>query len=45
MQHASTKDLFRGLLEGVSVEVHATDTADLAESIVRERVASTVARK
>jgi Cofilin/tropomyosin-type actin-binding protein len=45
MQHASTKDLFRGLLEGVSVELHATDAGDLAETIVKERVANTVARK
>jgi hypothetical protein len=45
MQHASTKDLFRGLCEGVSVEIQATDAQDLAENTVRERVASTVARK
>ena len=45
MQHASTKDLFRGVLEGVSVELHATDPADMEEAVVRERVAATVARK
>jgi hypothetical protein len=42
MQHASTKDLFRGLLDGVSVELHATDLADLSEDAVRDQVANTV---
>ena len=42
MQHASTKDLFRGMLEGVSVELHATDEAELSEASVREQVANTV---
>lgn len=42
MQHAATKDLFRGMLEGVSVELHATDEAELSEASVREQVANTV---
>jgi cofilin len=45
MQHASTKDFFRSMLDGLAVEMHATDKADLGEDILREKVKNTVAKK
>lgn len=45
MQHSSTKDFFRSMLEGLAVEIHATDKGDLGETTLRERVAQTVAKK
>ena len=45
MQHSSTKDFFRSMLEGIAVEIHATDKGDLGEAALRERVAQTVAKK
>ena len=45
MQHSSTKDFFRSMLEGIAVEGHATDKEDLGEKALRDRVATTVAKK
>jgi len=45
MQHASTKDFFRGFLDGISVEVHVTEPDELDESTVRERVGNMVSKK
>lgn len=45
MQHASTKDFFRGFIDGLSVDLHVTDAEDLNEAALREQVANTVARK
>lgn len=45
MQHASTKDLFRSMLEGIAVEMNATEKGDLSESTLREKVKTTVAKK
>eukprot|EP00892_Ulva_mutabilis_P007639 jgi/Ulvmu1/5247/UM022_0040.1 len=45
MQHASTKDLFRSMLEGIAVDITATEKPDLAEAVLREKVKTTVAKK
>lgn len=45
MQHSSTKDFFRSMLEGIAVEIHATDKGDLGEANLRDRVSQTVAKK
>jgi hypothetical protein len=45
MQHSSTKDFFRSMLDGLAVELHATDRGDLGEATLRERVSQTVAKK
>lgn len=45
MQHASTKDLFRSMLEGIAVEMNATEKGDLSEATLREKVKTTVAKK
>jgi hypothetical protein len=42
MQHASTKDFFRGFLDGLSVDLHATEPDELNEQGLRERVQNMV---
>lgn len=45
MQHASTKDLFRSMLDGIAVDMTATEKDDLSEDALRDKVMSTVAKK
>eukprot|EP01023_Acetabularia_acetabulum_P064020 TRINITY_DN816_c0_g1_i4.p1 TRINITY_DN816_c0_g1~~TRINITY_DN816_c0_g1_i4.p1 ORF type:complete len:310 (-),score=58.41 TRINITY_DN816_c0_g1_i4:197-1126(-) len=45
MMYASTKDFFKGFLDGISVEVQATDVDELQEDAVYEAVRATIVRK
>ena len=45
MMYASTKDFFRGHLDGVAVELQASELADLEEREVADAVQATITRK
>eukprot|EP01026_Neomeris_dumetosa_P048914 TRINITY_DN4243_c0_g1_i5.p1 TRINITY_DN4243_c0_g1~~TRINITY_DN4243_c0_g1_i5.p1 ORF type:complete len:354 (-),score=50.48 TRINITY_DN4243_c0_g1_i5:332-1252(-) len=45
MMFASTKDFFKGFLDGISLEIQATDAEELQEPVVLEAVRNTIARK
>ncbi len=45
MMYASTKDFFKGFLDGLSVELQGSDLADITERDVSETVRSTVTRQ
>jgi cofilin len=45
MMYASTKDLFKGLLDGIGAELQANEPADLSEEELRERVVQNMTRK
>lgn len=45
MMYASTKDFFKGFLDGLSVELQGSDLADITEQDVAEAVRSTVTRQ
>lgn len=43
--YASTRDFFKGYLDGIGADFQATDFSELAESDMRERVAAAITRK
>ena len=45
MMYASTKDFFRGHLDGVAVELQASEPSDLDEGEVAAAVQATITRK
>eukprot|EP01025_Chloroclados_australasicus_P045030 TRINITY_DN490_c0_g1_i1.p1 TRINITY_DN490_c0_g1~~TRINITY_DN490_c0_g1_i1.p1 ORF type:complete len:316 (+),score=46.12 TRINITY_DN490_c0_g1_i1:130-1077(+) len=45
MMYASTKDFFKGFMDGLAVELQATDQQELEEDVAFEAVKSTVVRK
>ena len=45
MMYASTKDFFKGFLEGVAVELQGSDLDDITEKDVADTVRSTVTRQ
>ena len=45
MMYASTKDFFKGFLDGLSVEMQASDVADISEKDVSEAVRSSTTRQ
>ncbi|KAG2434757.1 hypothetical protein HXX76_007644 [Chlamydomonas incerta] len=45
MMYASTKDFLKSYLDGLGAELQATDTKELAESEMRERVHQAITRK
>ena len=45
MMYASTKDYFKGFLDGVAVELQGSDLDDITEKDVAETVRSTVTRQ
>ena len=45
MMYASTKDFFKGYLEGLNIEMQVNDIDELDEKEVAEAVRSTLARK
>lgn len=45
MMYASTKDFFRGYLDGVSVEFQASELDEVQEGEVHEAVKALVVRK
>ncbi|KAI8470344.1 MAG: hypothetical protein J3K34DRAFT_521469 [Monoraphidium minutum] len=45
MMYASTKDFFKGFLEGTGAELQATDSSDLTEEEIRNRVVANITRK
>ena len=45
MMYASTKDHFKGHLDGLGVELQASDLGDLAEGDVAEAVRASVTRQ
>lgn len=45
MMYASTKDFFKGFLEGLSVEMQASDVGDITEQDVSEAVRSSTTRQ
>ncbi len=45
MMYASTKDFFKGFLDGLSVELQGSDLGDITERDVSEAVRSTVTRQ
>ena len=45
MMYASTKDFFKGFLDGLGVELQASDVADISERDVSEAVRSSTTRQ
>eukprot|EP01024_Parvocaulis_polyphysoides_P017552 TRINITY_DN17752_c0_g3_i2.p1 TRINITY_DN17752_c0_g3~~TRINITY_DN17752_c0_g3_i2.p1 ORF type:complete len:153 (+),score=26.32 TRINITY_DN17752_c0_g3_i2:169-627(+) len=45
MMYASTKDFFKGFMEGLATEILATELSELEEEIAFEAVKSTIVRK
>ena len=45
MMYASTKDFFKGFLDGLSVEMQANDVGDISEKDVSEAVRSSITRQ
>ncbi|KAI8470585.1 MAG: actin-depolymerizing factor AdfA [Monoraphidium minutum] len=45
MMYASTKDFFKGFLDGIGAELHATDDSELSEEEIRSRVTANITRK
>ena len=44
MLYASTKDFFKSQLDGISLELQATDADDISEEAMRDHVASVLTR-
>ena len=45
MMYASTKDFFKGCLEGIALELQATELSEIDEPELRARVEATLTRK
>lgn len=45
MMYASTKDFFKGFLDGIGAELQANEPSELSEEEMKERVVSTMTRK
>lgn len=45
MMYASTKDYLKGFLDGLAVELQASDKADIQERDLAEAVRSTITRQ
>eukprot|EP00775_Hariotina_reticulata_P006288 gene6288-6524_t len=45
MMYASTKDFFKGFLDGIGAELQANEPSELSEGEIRERVLSNMTRK
>lgn len=45
MMYASTKDFFKGFLDGIGAELQASEPAEISEDEIRERVLSNMTRK
>jgi Cofilin/tropomyosin-type actin-binding protein len=45
MMYASTKDYFKGFLEGLNIEMQVNDVSDLEEAEIEGLVRATLARK
>lgn len=45
MMYASTKDFFKGFLDGIGAELQANEPSELSEDEIRERVLSNMTRK
>ncbi len=45
MMFASTKDFFKGFLDGIGAELQATEPSELTEAEMRERVSQNLTRK
>jgi|AntAceMinimDraft_1070359.scaffolds.fasta_scaffold21610_2 cofilin len=44
MLYAATKDFFKSQLDGISMELQATDVDDVGEAAMRDHVASVLTR-
>ncbi|KAF6260986.1 actin-depolymerizing factor AdfA [Scenedesmus sp. NREL 46B-D3] len=45
MMYASTKDFFKGFLDGIGAELQANEPSEISEDEIRERVVSNMTRK
>jgi len=45
MMYASTKDFFKGFLDGIGAEMQANEPNELSEEEMKERVVSAMTRK
>lgn len=45
MMYASTKDFFKGFLDGIGAELQANEPSELSEEEIRERVLGAMTRK
>lgn len=45
MMYASTKDFFKGFLEGIGAELQANDPTELSEEEIKDRVIGSMTRK
>eukprot|EP00882_Tetradesmus_deserticola_P018876 GHRQ01020280.1.p1 GENE.GHRQ01020280.1~~GHRQ01020280.1.p1 ORF type:complete len:137 (-),score=46.83 GHRQ01020280.1:27-437(-) len=45
MMYASTKDFFKGFLDGIGAELQANEPSEISEEEIRERVVSNMTRK
>jgi cofilin len=45
MMYASTKDFFKGFLDGIGAELQANEPSELSEEEIRDRVLSNMTRK
>lgn len=45
MMYASTKDFFKGYLDGLSIELQANDLEDITEEAISDAVKSVITRQ
>lgn len=45
MMYASTKDFFKGFLDGIGAELQANEPSELSEEEMQERVVASMTRK
>ena len=45
MMYASTKDFFKGFLEGIGAELQANEPSEISEDEIKERVIGSMTRK
>lgn len=45
MMYASTKDFFKGFLDGIGADLQATEPSEICEEAMREKVESAMTRK
>ncbi len=45
MMYASTKDFFKGFLDGIGAELQANEPGEISEEEIKERVISNMTRK
>lgn len=45
MMYASTKDFFKGFLEGIGAELQANDASEISEEEIKDRVIGSMTRK